>query len=665
MSDLEKYLDQIVAQRLLPFESPPDSSGETTTNLIPAILRRWRVVLLVFFAMCAIGITAIWLLIEPLYNVTGAIRVAPILPNILTGEADKDEISNYQTFANTQAEMMTSSNVIQRVADDLADKNLAFFENQWTSRITKLKQGLNKTKEKPELTSVLKQAVSDGIICVIPPNRTEFIKINMLYKNPEESRQIVNAFIKAYMAVEVSTTSQAQNRQLSVLENELRVLTEKLQGQRETISELEFLRMNNEHGNSNPELQEMARKVAQLEQELILARQILTAQNPTIKQEQESLDALKSNLEVKRHEISSNQVTVQNLEDQLSLIKETYDKVCRRIQELEMERKSSERVSVAYDADIVAIQDKRIKYSVALMFGAMACGMLTAFWKDKADLSLHTPDDVAKHIGIRIIGTTTGIGTVKKALLPKMIAEDYQAIRANLGSLDGEGIPKKLVITSAGMGDGKTTFAINLATSISKSGKKVLLIDGDLRKPDIAHLLNLPSDSKGLQEVLVGKDSGQTVCQIASSGLDVLAADSHNIADAYELLTLPMAAKHISSVSQKYDHIIIDTPPILAFPDALVWAKMADAVILVSFAGQTTAPDLKEAKEKLAQINVKVLGTVLSNVRAGYGYYRYGYNYSTQDVRQKTSRNSATKNRLLLPLHKDDNDTKGSDAKTS
>jgi Mrp family chromosome partitioning ATPase len=92
---------------------------------------------------------------------------------------------------------------------------------------------------------------------------------------------------------------------------------------------------------------------------------------------------------------------------------------------------------------------------------------------------------------------------------------------------------------------------------------------------------------------------------------------------------------------------------------------MADAVILVSLAGQTTAPDLKEAKEKLAQINVKVLGTVLSNVRAGYGYYRYGYNYSTQDVRQKTSRNSATKNRLLLPLHKDDNDTKGSDAKTS
>jgi capsular exopolysaccharide synthesis family protein len=648
MSDLENYPDQIVEQRLTTFEIPSDSSGETATNLIAAIFRRWRIVLLVFFGMCAIGIPTIWL-IEPLSNVTAAIRVAPIVPDILTGEAGKDEISNYQAFANTQAEMITSGKVIERVADDLADKNLAFFENQWTDRITKLKQGVNKTKTKPELASLLKKAVYDGIICVIPPNRTEFIKIAMFAKNPEEARQIVNAFIKAYMAVEVSAATQDQNRQLSVLENELRVLTEKLQRQREAIGDLQFLQIKNGHSNSDPALQEMARRVAQLEQELILARQMLTAQNPTIKQEQKSLDALKSNLEARRNEITRNQVTVQNLEDQLGLIKETYDKVCRRIQELEMERKGSARVSVAYDAEIVAIQDKRIKYTVALILGAMACGMLLAFLKDKADLSLRTPEDIVKRIGIRIIGTTTSTDTIEKALLPKMIAEDYQAIRANLGLLDGDGIPKKLVITSPGMGDGKTTFSINLATSMTQSGKKVLLIDGDLRKPDIAYLLNLPRDSRHLQDVLVGKEGDQAVSSITSSGLDVLAADSHNKADAYELLNLPLAAQRISTVSQKYDHVIIDTPPILAYPDALVWAKMADAVILVSLAGKTIAPDLKEAKEKFVQINAKVLGTVLGNVRAGYGYYRYGYNYCTQDVRQKTSRSSATKNRLLPP----------------
>lgn len=102
----------------------------------------------------------------------------------------------------------------------------------------------------------------------------------------------------------------------------------------------------------------------------------------------------------------------------------------------------------------------------------LACGLFGAILRDKADLSLHTPDDVFRHIGIRIIGTTTSPRTVEQALWSRQIAEDYQTIRANLGLLDDGGMPKKLVITSPGPRDGKTTFAVNLATSLSRSGKK-------------------------------------------------------------------------------------------------------------------------------------------------------------------------------------------------
>jgi tyrosine-protein kinase Etk/Wzc len=133
-----------------------------------------------------------------------------------------------------------------------------------------------------------------------------------------------------------------------------------------------------------------------------------------------------------------------------------------------------------------------------------------------------------------------------------------------------------------------------------------------------------------------------------STGLDVLAADSRNRADAYELLALPLTAQYINTISEKYDHVIIDTPPVLAFPDALMWAKIADAVILTSFAGQTIAPDLREATEKLAQINVNVLGTVLSNVEAGHSYYRYGHNYYAQNARSRKNAKRATA-KLLLP----------------
>ena len=117
-----------------------------------------------------------------------------------------------------------------------------------------------------------------------------------------------------------------------------------------------------------------------------------------------------------------------------------------------------------------------------------------------------------------------------------------------------------------------------------------------------------------------------------STGLDVLAADFHDAADAYELLALPSTAKRINAISRKYNHVIIDTPPALVFPDALLWAKIGKAVVLISYAGHTTLPDLKEAKERLARANAKVLGTVLSSVQAEHSYYRQGHSYYAQNV---------------------------------
>ncbi|MBW7992479.1 MAG: polysaccharide biosynthesis tyrosine autokinase [Planctomycetes bacterium] len=764
MNDLMRYHDndQVIEQNVVSFESPPESYGENTSNLMQGILRRWPIVFLIFILICAIGIPAIWFLVEPLYTVTGAIKVEPILENILTGEGDKGGISNYQNFMNTQAILITNNRIVQRVADSLADKNLSFFKSEPTNPVMKIKQKIMKTRTNSDPAAILKQAINSGVITVAPANRTELITITMKSQNPKEAQRIVDAFIKSYMEVEGRGSNDEQNSKLNLLKFEKNRLDTALIAHRNKISlkaqpygtttpadvndilqrqripllyvELaklesrriyldiqvqlltefpdqgiepeEMLRIRNEYINSNPAVQELTRTIIQLERDLIMAQQSFSVENPVLQQKQELIDAFQLRLKEEREEVAkefdvmaskeaanasivklraaeaelkrteeheerlkqdldaegiamikvgNTQQEIRDYQYEFERDKKMYDQVTQRIHELQMEQQRPARI-VPYEADIGPILDKRVKYIMALLFGALACGILLASLINKWDLRLQTPDDVSKRIGLRIIGTTTSSHNIKPYLLPEQIAGDYQTIRANLGLINDEGIPRKLVVTSPGMREGKTTFSINLATSMSRSGKKVLLIDGDLRKPDVANMLGIPAGSRcGLQDVLLGEEFDNAVYTIPSTGLDVLVADSQSRINAYELLASPGTRQCIDMLSQYYDHVIIDTTPMLAFPDALIWATLGDAVILVSYAGHTTMPDLKEAKDRLTRINVKVLGTVLSNVQSEYSYFRSDLKRYAQHAKSRGPSRRGKRNPLVNMQSIEDN----------
>jgi capsular exopolysaccharide synthesis family protein len=738
MNNLEKYLDRVIVQKPAEFEEAPIhrplesvSGDEPMPNVASAILRRWYIVLLTFVVLCAAGIPAIWLLIQKSYVVSAAIRVDPIIPNILTGTADRGDISNYQSFMYTQARMVTSPQVVRSVADDLATKGLTFFEERTNTLVAKLGRKLGRKKTKPEPEAVLKGAILDGIIMAEPLRRGEFIEVIMKWHDPEDAKRIVGAFMRSYMAIVVASSTREDEQDLALLEKEQKDLSDKMGsystqiaqmaqefgskklagrydmkltrvGNLETVSPQERVSMREEYVIKDPGVQARTTNIVALEQGLIIAKQDLAPGNPQIKQKEDLLEALRTSLEEQKkkarerfdelmkdetanlseqklavfraelaqaqaHEnelrdllskedeqtigLGQKELAIQDWQDQLAFTKEMYDRITRRIQEFNMERKRPARISSGYDADVSGIVDKRAKYTVALVFGAMALGMLLAFLRDKADRSFRTPDDVARRSGLRIIGTTTSTNTVRPASLPDQVAGDYQTIRANLGMLEGGGMPRTLVVTSPGMQEGKTTFAVNLAISVSKSGKKVLLIDGDLRNPCIASLLGLPKGSRGLQDVLLGKKAlHDALYSVPSSRLDVIAADSSNTDGAFELLASSVTVQRLSEIGQGYDHVIIDTPPVLAFADALIWAKVADGVILTCFAGLTTSPNLKKAKERLARINANVLGTVLSNVEVDDSYHPYGYHYYPQGGRPRAHA-KRVRSKMLLPMN--------------
>jgi len=753
MNNLERYLDQVIEQRPVVYESPAEPPEQPTPSLLASLRRRWYIVLATVILLCGLSLPVIWLLVEPRYVVQGAVHVAPAVPSILTNEPDKSGIGSYREFVNTQADIIMSSPVLLRIADDLRGQNLSLFSGEPETRLERLTVRFRRMPRKGEEATVLKDAVADKVIAAAYVPYTELIAVTMKSANTDEARKIVNSFLRNYEAMYGSQSSKEENENLNVLEAKEKELSTKIQNQRQEIhrlaeeygttvldtrqdmemnrttqlmaelTRLEAQRINleasiglleqtekasispdqvvaerREHVNSDPMFKELSSNAAALERDLLTAQQTLTADNPVLAKKQTTLDAFKQTLEnrrkelekefddgleerlkttakeqlanrkteldqVKAHEdrlrqvlnaqdtttrqIGRTNLDIQDKQLQLTLDEDMHNRVTRRISDIEMERQRRPRITIAYQAEVRDTEDRRVKLTGAMVFMALACGIALAFLRDKMDKTLQTPDDVARQLDLPVLGTTTSSRTVKPALFADQIAGDYQMIRTNLGLLNNGGMPKKLTVSSAGMREGKTTFAVNLATSLAKSGKKVLLVDGDLRKPDVGYMLNISNGSGGVQEVLLGEDPKAFICVIPSSGLHVLPANPRHLADTYELLTSPMAAEQLERLSREYDHVIIDSPPALAFPDALVWAKLSDAVILVSFAGQTTAPELKEAKERFARIKARVLGAVLSNVPLDQTLYRYGYGYRTRGG--QAARRGRKARRLLLP----------------
>ncbi len=346
------------------------------------------------------------------------------------------------------------------------------------------------------------------------------------------------------------------------------------------------------------------------------------------------------------------QFEIDDYSEELDQTREVHNDVCRRLEELNVERSRLPRISVGSNAGSIEASGKRRKMAMASVFGGLTLGMFLAFLIDKLDKSLKEPGEMVKRIGVRIIGTTTSPQDVDKDLLSQQLMDDYQTICANISFLDESNKTKIIAVTSPGMADGKTTFSINLATSFVKSGFKTLLIDGDLRKPDVGKALKIPIErQRGLQDYLFGTDLRKALFKLDSMDFYVLAADHRNSTDALKILSHPQLIRRIQHLQRYFDKIVIDTPPVLAFADALIWARISDGVVLSSFVEHTSKVEMREAVERLKEVNVRILGTVVNNVKVANSYrrygYGYGYDYGQASVKKQKERKKRSESLLL------------------
>ncbi len=204
--------------------------------------------------------------------------------------------------------------------------------------------------------------------------------------------------------------------------------------------------------------------------------------------------------------------------------------------------------------------------------------------------------------------------------------EAFRMLRTNLQFLDLDSDPKSLVITSAVAGEGKTTTSTNLAVALAQAGRRVLLVDGDLRRPRVAGVLGLESKI-GLTTVLVGRTQLEdSIQRHEGSGIYFLACGP-TPPNPSEILQSRATHDLLRRLRDQFDAVIIDAPPLLPVADAAILATAADGAIIVARHGKTKKDQLKASAQRLDQVGAKLFGVVVNMIpkRFANSYYYYYY----------------------------------------
>lgn len=205
-------------------------------------------------------------------------------------------------------------------------------------------------------------------------------------------------------------------------------------------------------------------------------------------------------------------------------------------------------------------------------------------------------------------------------------SEQYKTLRTNIKFSQGDHPIKSIVMTSAGSMEGKSTTASNLAVAFAQSGLNTLLIDADLRRPTCHMTFDL-ENTKGLSNLIsIRSMSLQDVTQKTEiSNLSVITSGPKS-PNPSELLSSARMRKVIKIISQYYDFVIFDMPPVVQVTDAQIIASQVDGVVLSVREGITNKLMLTKAMELLSQVQANVIGAVYTGVEDSHGYYAYTYN---------------------------------------
>jgi polysaccharide biosynthesis transport protein len=278
-----------------------------------------------------------------------------------------------------------------------------------------------------------------------------------------------------------------------------------------------------------------------------------------------------------------------------------------------------------------------INMLLALLFGlGLAAAATLAL--EQVDEGVKDPADVNRATGLPLLGTIPKEQEDRALELLRdrksSLSEAYLSVQTALQFSTHHGVPKSFAVTSTRPAEGKSTMSFAIAQSLARTGRKVILVEGDMRSPSVHKILGVPNAS-GLSNYLAGDDTiDDKVIQVEEYGLWTMVGGPQP-PSAAELLTGTRLAKLVERLLGKFDHVIVDCPPVLGLADVPLIGNQVEAMIYVVQAQSVRSSLIRASIGRLLSANVNVLGVVLTKFdakRAHYGYgYDYGYGYGQDD----------------------------------
>ncbi len=312
--------------------------------------------------------------------------------------------------------------------------------------------------------------------------------------------------------------------------------------------------------------------------------------------------------------------------------RELYDGLLQRYKEIGVAGVGSSNIAIVDRAALPeGPSSPNLKLNLALaLIAGIGLAFAYTFVREQIDQSVSDPADVSKLLGLSLLGPVPRLHNEEAAdaLADRKseLSEAYSSIATSLSFLTDHGIPRSMMFTSTVANEGKSTSAYALAEIIGRLGKRVIIVDADMRNPTAHSFYGVPNE-QGLSNYLAGGELGPALVHNApGSNVHVLPAGP-TPPSTVELLSSERMVQIVRELGVNYDHILIDGPPVLGLADAPLLSRVVEGVVLAIEANHIRVRRIKDAVKRIQAAHSHIFGVILTKIDKRNSAYGYGYGY--------------------------------------